>query len=114
MSDVTSQSLGLPATNSPRGPEISCIEVLDDRAHLHVAKLADIEIAPFVTAPPAQEEIARRLHEPLAHHNSLAMVRHSSTFRLLPECTNPHMTESYFLLDGSGPVPRQVIRWRER
>ena len=47
---------------------------LDQRGELHVTQLADIEMAALGTEHPAEEQIRRRLHQPLAHHHPLAVV----------------------------------------
>ena len=49
---------------------------LDHGRALHVAQLADVELAAPLAGPgdPAQERVARRLHQPLALHDPLALV----------------------------------------
>src|SRR5262249_2069898 len=49
-------------------------EVFEYRAHLHVSKLSDIEMTAAGSASPAEEEIAGRLYQALADHNSLAVI----------------------------------------
>src|SRR5271169_2042568 len=51
------------------------VPVLDDGGNLGVAKLAQIVIAAVPTARPANEDVARQLHEPLASHDPLAVDR---------------------------------------
>ena len=49
-------------------------EDLDYRLDLHVLELADIELPAHGPFGPAEEEVARRLHEALADHDPLAVV----------------------------------------
>ena len=45
-----------------------------DRAELHAAELAKIEMATLQALRPSQENVARRLHEALSNHDSLTVV----------------------------------------
>jgi hypothetical protein len=49
----------------------------DQWRKLHVAQLADIEVPAFRPCGPAEEQVRGGLHQPLAHHHALAVVRES-------------------------------------
>src|SRR5215813_11555560 len=51
------------------------IERLDRGLHLHVAELADVELAARIVARPSEEDVGRRLHRPLSDDDALAMAR---------------------------------------
>ena len=50
------------------------VPVVHDGRDLRVAKLAEIIVAAVLSARPAEENIACRLHEPLARHDPFAAV----------------------------------------
>ncbi len=51
------------------------LERLDGKLDLDVAELADIVVASEPALGPAEENIASRLHEPVAVHDTLSVVR---------------------------------------
>ena len=63
-----------PTTKAAVGPEIPGVEVLNLRADLRVTDLADIAVAPILSSCPAQEQVACRLHQPMAGDDAQSVV----------------------------------------
>ena len=57
-------------------------ERLDGKLDLDVPELADIEVPSSPTLGPAEEDVAGWLHEPVAVHNTLSVVREDAFSRI--------------------------------
>src|SRR5215813_8194036 len=51
------------------------IVCFNQRTDLYIAQLTQIEVPSFWSGRPAEEQVRSRLHQPLALHHSLPMVR---------------------------------------
>ena len=58
------------------------VEGLDGKLDLDVSELAHIEVTSSTTLGPAEEDIAGRLHEPVAVHDTLSVVWEDALSRI--------------------------------
>ena len=54
--------------------DISAVPNVDGKLDLDVPELAEIEVTSFSTLGPAEEDVAGRLHEPVAVHDTLSVL----------------------------------------
>jgi hypothetical protein len=54
--------------------QLVCRHGLDFRRALHILELAPVEVASLSTPKPAEEDVARGLHQPLTRHDAVPMV----------------------------------------
>ena len=94
-----------PTANSRVCPQQVEIPIFDDRAHLHVAQLANVDVASVDSPRPAQEDIARRLHQTLTRDDSMAVV----LMQALPHVRLQHRGLRFFYLQEK----RVVVRRKE-
>ena len=67
------------ASAHPQNPAYAtmkvCTEQFGLRPDLHVPELPNVEMSAGVASRPAKEDVARRLHEPVAAHDPLPVIR---------------------------------------
>src|SRR5919112_4903914 len=74
---------------------------LDLRRALHVLELAPVEVASFRATEPAEEDIARGLHQPLAGHDAMTVVLVGTRRNVALQYRGPRL----FDLEEQGIIP---------
>ena len=76
------ESASVPAAPLGKVGHLGRSESLDGRLDLDISELTDIKVTSSLTLGPAEEDVAGRLHEPVAVDDTLSVVREDALPRI--------------------------------